>query len=648
VLQLEAALRELPDTPDNEILRSEMEDELIERRKQARVCSLYLDSVTMRKAMGTKIATYRARKPSKPTSAPDVLDAVSERAIGKNLAKALDARGIRTDTLYELGGGGSSAAYADALARARSSATEAAEAMKAADAGAAMEAVPATAGNPTVSAPAPGSLPMPSIADGVPADGDIAYRTADGRIGFSMDGQGAVTSWFCDRDGIGLLAAHMAGAGAGRVATDDIELACALAAVGFVSVSSDAGTAVMEYGTVPEPEAGEDGTVKRGAATDAMMKAMATGEVKRLSESLQLEKRGTGAKAENQYNGKMYEQVLTDDIRRSIGKYDSALSVAARSKVRNDYEQGMGHPWDSTKEEEMEGHAAEGLAELFARLDADTGGASIEDAERVGEQVKNEDGDIALTMSDGSRRMVEIKYANKSSGTWLGTSTTKIADALNSLERPSDADMGRYEEACSAVIPAQPRNDLPDFPEVPATDPSVPFPSYSDFLRKGGYYEWLDEASGEGYTVKAANNSPMSQADSSRLRHTEEGKAAAIAECERRYRRKWCSMLTSYMEATGTTEEMGRRFLTKEIAGKGMADYLLVTDSSSGHATCISREQILNNADLSSMDFDEEDGKTRIRFGGLSVEISWQNGVGLNNPTARVFLDEGLIAGDWE
>ena len=224
-------------------------------------------------------------------------------------------------------------------------------------------------------------------------------------------------------------------------------------------------------------------------------------------------------------------------------------------------------------------------------------GLSVEyGAIRVGQHTSTESCDVKL--ADGTE--LEIKYVGTegSRGTYYNTSLEKVAEYFG------------YE-------------------------------AYNDFLYAGGYHDYLAEAfEGSGYKVNSLGNSPVSRKASSWFRHNAEDDYENVRSLEYSLRAEWVRGFCDYLIETGNSGDFIKMALDKSFSDyKHMPSMFLVyTRGRNGNDSC----EIFSEKDIQAMagngnDISQE-GECSIVFGNVAAVFSWQNGVGLNNPTMRVFL----------
>lgn len=161
---------------------------------------------------------------------------------------------------------------------------------------------------------------------------------------------------------------------------------------------------------------------------------------------------------------------------------------------------------------------------------------------------------------------------------------------------------------------------------------------FKEYMEKYGLYDALEDAFGSVAKISRKNNSPVNQATSSMIRHSYEA---------------------LYAEKIVPVDEAMRMRFTQDIANyfsqnpDKVYDFIfdmLEKNSSSSKKTAPDRLVVLNYTKKTVREVDLKNFKdnisTNIRvtnkglvIGNVRIAFSWQNGVGLNNPTIRVFLE---------
>lgn len=163
--------------------------------------------------------------------------------------------------------------------------------------------------------------------------------------------------------------------------------------------------------------------------------------------------------------------------------------------------------------------------------------------------------------------------------------------------------------------------------------------NFKDYMHKYGLYEALENTFGSEFKISRKNNSPVSQPNSSLIRHNyEELYKENIVPVDLYVRQVFTQDLVNYFTNNlDKVYEFISDMLSKNSATskKSSPDRLIVFN--------YKKEKV---KEINLKDF-QENVSTNIRatdtgfiVGNVRVALSWQNGVGLNNPTIRVFLED--------
>lgn len=216
--------------------------------------------------------------------------------------------------------------------------------------------------------------------------------------------------------------------------------------------------------------------------------------------------------------------------------------------------------------------------------------ADAHQAEHIGTKTSSLNGDILI---DG--KTVEVKYVAGGSGTHFNTSVAYTKDSLG-------------------------------------------FMSMIDFMKERGMFQKAQDLFGDKYTVSLTNNSPVSNTLSSAIRRDSD-KAEAYAEYKKEEAQLRKEYVQMFLEFLKSNKEKAAQFIyqmvSKETSNKEVADTLVVFDHKKKTVVSLTKEEILAKSDSSDLKLS---GKNSITNGLIKATFSWQNGVGLNNPTIRVFL----------
>jgi hypothetical protein len=158
-------------------------------------------------------------------------------------------------------------------------------------------------------------------------------------------------------------------------------------------------------------------------------------------------------------------------------------------------------------------------------------------------------------------------------------------------------------------------------------------------MEKYGLYNVLEETFGTEIKVNRKNNSPVSQTHSSFIRHNYKDL----------YEAKVVPVDTVMREAF--TKDIAEYFTNNPDKVYEFIIDVLEKNSSTSKKTSPDRLIVLNYKKNNVREIDlkhfKENISTNVRatekglvIGNIRVAFSWQNGVGLNNPTIRVFLED--------
>lgn len=173
---------------------------------------------------------------------------------------------------------------------------------------------------------------------------------------------------------------------------------------------------------------------------------------------------------------------------------------------------------------------------------------------------------------------------------------------------------------------------------VSYTEEALDYQSMSNFMREQGLYDLARESFGEIYDVNPQNTSPVTMKTSSLIRKDKglTERYSLYKEEEARLRAKYVEDFLQHLnsnvdKATAFISHM----LSKEISNKSLADKLIVFNHENKTVTEFDKEELLLRKDNSELTLQ---GEYSITNGKIKATFSWQNGIGLNNPTIRVFL----------
>lgn len=164
--------------------------------------------------------------------------------------------------------------------------------------------------------------------------------------------------------------------------------------------------------------------------------------------------------------------------------------------------------------------------------------------------------------------------------------------------------------------------------------------NFKDYMENYSLYDALEKTFGEKIKVNRKTNSPISQKDSSMIRHSAflDIYEQDILPVEANMRECFTKDIVNYFAIN--TEEV-YRFITDmlekktSINRKHSPDRLIVLNYNKQKVREINlknfKNSISNNIRIT---------QKGLVVGNIRVIFGWQNGTGLNNPTIRVFLEE--------
>ena len=202
-------------------------------------------------------------------------------------------------------------------------------------------------------------------------------------------------------------------------------------------------------------------------------------------------------------------------------------------------------------------------------------------ASYIGNQTKNTNGDVVI-----DNKVIELKYVSCGKGTYLNTTMDYFHTELG-------------------------------------------FPSYTDYMKEE-ILPWLSQFFGDKVYK---NLSPVSKEESSAFQKT--SNYDILKQMDKKARARYVADL--YELFVSNPEKLAKFIsdcITKKAAGKEAPDVLVVYDYSTNKTTIIDKEHIQELVKNKTF------RKTPLGlvFDGFRVQISWQNGTALNNPTIRVFI----------
>jgi hypothetical protein len=159
---------------------------------------------------------------------------------------------------------------------------------------------------------------------------------------------------------------------------------------------------------------------------------------------------------------------------------------------------------------------------------------------------------------------------------------------------------------------------------------------FKNYMEKYGLYEELEKHFGKEFRISRSNNSPVSQANSSSIRHKhKEQYDTYIVPVDEECRKHFLSDLADYFQNnTDKIYEFVSDMLNKnsETSQKTSPDRIIVYNYS---------KDVVSEINIDALKIDSSEIRTTDKgmvVGNIRVAIGWQNGNGLNNPTIRIFL----------
>ena len=164
---------------------------------------------------------------------------------------------------------------------------------------------------------------------------------------------------------------------------------------------------------------------------------------------------------------------------------------------------------------------------------------------------------------------------------------------------------------------------------------------FKEYMKRYHLIDTLEECFGKKFQVKKTNNSPISQKDSSAIRHTEPYATLwkeKILPIDKIVREHFVQDLAEYFKNnTNQLYILLNDLLTKNTeCNKTKPDRLIVYNYNKDYMFEINLQKIINNISTDSIRATEKG----LIINNIRLQLGWQNGSGLNNPTIRVFLDK--------
>ena len=162
---------------------------------------------------------------------------------------------------------------------------------------------------------------------------------------------------------------------------------------------------------------------------------------------------------------------------------------------------------------------------------------------------------------------------------------------------------------------------------------------FKRYMENYGLYDAIEQSFGHIVSVSRKNNSPVSQEDSSFIRHN--------------YKSEWEEKIVPIDEAMRIrfTQDIADYFAQNSNKVYEFISDMLNKNSMTSKKTSPDRMIVLNYKKGTVREIDLKEFKdnisTNIRttdkglvIGNVRIAFSWQNGIGLNNPTIRAYLED--------
>lgn len=163
--------------------------------------------------------------------------------------------------------------------------------------------------------------------------------------------------------------------------------------------------------------------------------------------------------------------------------------------------------------------------------------------------------------------------------------------------------------------------------------------NFKDYMEQCGLYDALEAAFGDEVKISRKNNSPVSQPNSSFIRHNhKELYEEQIVPVDVAMRMKFTQDIAEYFTVNpDKAYEFISDILEKNssTSQKNSPDRLIVLNYNKGVVREIDLKNFKNNISTNIRATDKG-----LVVGNVRVAFSWQNGVGLNNPTIRAYLED--------
>lgn len=162
--------------------------------------------------------------------------------------------------------------------------------------------------------------------------------------------------------------------------------------------------------------------------------------------------------------------------------------------------------------------------------------------------------------------------------------------------------------------------------------------NFKEYMEKHGLYQKLEECFGDCVSISRKNNSPVTQSNSSFIRHNhEEEYNKYILPIDAEIRKQFTKDIMDYFSNNSDrVYEFISDMLEKNssTSKKKAPDRMIVLNYSKNKVKEIDLKHFKDNISTNI-----RATNTGLVIGNIRLAFSWQNGRGLNNPTIRVFLE---------
>lgn len=231
------------------------------------------------------------------------------------------------------------------------------------------------------------------------------------------------------------------------------------------------------------------------------------------------------SRADSQFYGRLYEQVLTCMINDVDIESNKDVCTTKQLYYRDRQKQ-----FTDTELTTINDFATRAKALINRTYD------DILSARWCGDAVKHANGDVLLHHIDGNDTYLEVKFTNGSNGTYLNTSIDAVANRYGYM-------------------------------------------TFTKHMSDCDYYSQLSKIIGDKY-VRYGQASPVTHYDSHTIRHLPEYDddiKRRIDEIELPMRQSWIKGFYSYLCKSGQLERFIQDVISKDIIGKSIPDAILVT-----------------------------------------------------------------------